>query len=70
MVEKLADYGETAWGLHIQQLKARLARRGTIVLDRETCDWVIDEEADSAICRTHGEVADGVDSAYFPGNTK
>ena len=42
-------------------------RRGTIVLDRATCDWVIDEEADTAICRTHGEVADGVRSKHFPG---
>lgn len=44
-------------------------RRGTIVLDRKTCKWVIDDEADSAICRTHGEVADGVDSKHFPGDT-
>ncbi len=40
---------------------------GRIVLDRETCDWIVDEKADSAICRTHGEVADGVDSKHFPG---
>lgn len=39
-----------------------------IALDRETCDWVIDAEADTAICRTHGEVCDGVRSAHFPGS--
>lgn len=39
------------------------------VLDRETCDWVIDTERDTAICRTHGEVVDGVDSKHFPGNS-
>lgn len=38
-----------------------------IVLDRATCDWVVDDQRDTAICRTHGEVADGVDSAHFPG---
>lgn len=32
----------------------------------ETCDWVIHEEGDTAICRTHGEVADGPKSAHFP----
>lgn len=42
-------------------------KRNAIVLDRATCDWVIDEQADSAICRTHGEVADGVRSKHFPG---
>ncbi len=43
-----------------------------IVLDRETCDWVIDIERDMAACRTrgHGEVCDGVDSERFPGNAK
>ncbi len=44
-------------------------RRGTIVLDRTTCDWIIDEQDDTAICRTHGEVCDGVNSKHFPGNT-
>ncbi len=42
-------------------------RRRTIVLDRATCDWVIDEQADTAICRTHGEVVDGRASKHFPG---
>ncbi len=41
-------------------------RIGTIVLDRETCNWVIDREADTAICRTHGEIWDGPESAHFP----
>ena len=41
--------------------------RNTIILNRWTCDWVIDEQADTAICRTHGEIADGVKSKHFPG---
>lgn len=40
------------------------------VLDRKTCDWVIDEKRDTAICRTHGEICDGVDSEHFPGNKR
>lgn len=40
-------------------------RRGRIVLDH-TCDWVIDEKRDTAICRTHGEVMDGTNSEHFP----
>ncbi|KKN13757.1 hypothetical protein LCGC14_1003070 [marine sediment metagenome] len=43
-------------------------RWGEIVLDRATCDWVIDRFADTAICRTHGEVVDGLGSKHFPGN--
>ena len=42
-------------------------RIGAIVLDRKTCDWVIDNTADTAMCRTHGEIADGVKSKHFPG---
>ena len=56
-------------GLTKMRPKRQATARGTIVLDRETCDWVIDEEADSAICRTHGEICDGVDSKHFPGDT-
>ena len=48
-------------------LDALRMRRGRIVLDRETCDWVIDNTADTAICRTHGEVVDGPKSKHFPG---
>lgn len=48
------------------EVKRRLTH-GPLLLDRATCDWVIDEEADTAICRTHGEVVDGVDSKHFPG---
>lgn len=42
-------------------------RSHVIVLDRETCDWVIDDERATAICRTHGEICDGIDSPHFPG---
>lgn len=41
-----------------------------IVLNRKTCDWVIDVGRDTAICRTHGEMVDGVDSKHFPGNSR
>ena len=45
-------------------VEALKMRRGAIVLD-QTCDWVIDVEADSAICRQHGEVWDGPRSKHF-----
>lgn len=64
--EKQMDALETALnGAYQEGLKHK--RLGRMVLSRETCDWVIDEEADTAMCRTHGEIWDGVDSAHFPG---
>lgn len=51
-----------------QELVLRSQRMNRIlVLDRETCDWIIDDESHAAICRTHAEMCDGVDSAHFPG---
>ena len=49
----------------VKQIPRR--RIGTMVLDHETCDWVIDHERDTAICRTHGEIVDGRGSKHFPG---
>ena len=43
-----------------------VGRRSRIVLDRETCDWVIDPTAHTAMCRTHLETWDGPESAHFP----
>lgn len=63
--EKQMDALETALeGAYREGLKRKSASR--IVLDR-TCDWVIDEERDMAVCRQHGEVYDGVRSERFPG---
>lgn len=61
-----------------QRLRAALVadidrpRRGTMVLDRATCNWVVDEEGHTAMCWTpgHGETIDGVDSAHFPGASR
>lgn len=47
--------------------EAQSHRRGKMVLDHLTCRWETDWENDTAICRTHGEVVDGVDSPHFPG---
>lgn len=47
--------------------EAQSHRRGTMVLNHLTCRWETDWENDTAVCWTHGEVADGVDSAHFPG---
>jgi hypothetical protein len=67
--DSIADYRRLALGndhlAHYERLNRN--RRNAIVLDRATCDWVIDEEADTAMCRTHGEIVDGVDSKHFPG---
>jgi hypothetical protein len=77
MYERLLRYaGSPDVSKSYREFKAEVDRRGLeqmrrpksrLVLDRATCDWVIDRERDTAICRTHGEVADGRDSPHFPG---
>ena len=50
-----------------QEARSKDSGLKRMTLHHKHCDWVINEEADTAICQTHGEVVDGVGSAHFPG---